>query len=178
MKARTSTLICAMSLPLAMALAAGPASARTYTFTQTGYDGGGSVSGTFDAVDVDGNGQISSFAGEVTGYSMSFSGDSLVGAFSHGFGDFFGLVYDVGSGKIGDGAGGDIEGVASNYLGSIGFGYASGLGPTGGLGGSVIDFASGAISSTGELVTVVPAPATWALLVAGLVPLMLRRKGA
>ena len=178
MKAKVSAVICAISLPVAMALVAAPASARTFMFSQTGFSGGGSVSGTFDAVDVDGNGQISSFAGEVSGYSMSFSGDSMVGNFSHGFGDLFGLVYDLGSGQIGDGAGGDVEGVASNLFGSTGFSYASGLGPTGGFGGSVVDSASGASSVTGELVNVVPEPATWAMLLAGalLLPLMVKRK--
>lgn len=168
MKTRTRNLIFAISAPALMALASSAANAATYAFTQNGYSGGGVVTGSFEAVDLDSDGQISSFFGEVTGFFLSFSGDSVVGSFTHGFSDLSGLVYDLGSGKIGDGTTGSTEGMASNWNGSIGFDYASGFGPTGGLGGRVIDLATGATSSTDQLIAVVPEPASYALLIAGL----------
>ncbi len=160
----------ALTIAASLAAALPYANADTYTFTQSGYDGGGMVTGSFEAVDLDGDGQISSFAGEVSNYSLSFSGDAMVGNFTHGYADLSGLVYDVGSGFIGDGSGGAVEGMASNWGGVSGVDYASGLGPTGLVGGRVIDVASGATSSTDQLivVTAVPEPAGWALMFGGL----------
>ncbi|MEW5787711.1 MAG: PEP-CTERM sorting domain-containing protein [Pseudomonadota bacterium] len=157
-----------------------PAQAATYQFHQAGFSGGGVIMGSFDAVDLDGNGQISSFYGEVSSFSLSFSGDALVADFTHGLPDLYGLVYDLGSGFIGDGSSGAVEGMASNWLGSVGFDYASGMGPAQMFGGRVIDIASGATTSTPDLIAVVPEPATWVSLLAGLgvLSLLTRRKSA
>jgi hypothetical protein len=109
---------------------------------------------------------------------MSFSGDSLVGSFSHAFGDLYGLVYDLGSGFLGDGPTGDIEGIASNFLSPIGVVYASGLGPTGDFGGYVQVRATDAISGTSELVAVsaIPEPGTLALIGLGVAGLAITRR--
>ena len=145
------------------------ANASLYNFSQIGYTGG-VINGSFNAIDTDLNGQISSFSGEVTGFSMTFSGDSIVGSFTHTFSDLSSLVYDIGSGFIGDDTSPDTEGLASNWFGFSGFIYISGMGPTGGFGGRVIDIATGATSSSQELITVteVPEPETYALFMAGL----------
>lgn len=103
---------------------------QMFSFSQDGFSGGGTVIGTFSATDINGDGQISSFNGEVSAYSMTFLGDSIVPSFSHSLANLYGLVYDTGSGFIGDGWTGDVEGVASNWFGSTGSDYASGLGPT------------------------------------------------
>lgn len=164
-----------LALALGWALAGAPAQATSYTFSQVGYAGGGVITGSFTGSDIDLDGQISSFAGEVSAFSLSFSGDSFVPAFSHGMADFTGLVYDVGSGFIGDGAGGFTEGMASNWLGVVGYDFASGLGPTGVFGGRVIDLATGAVSSTPELIAVVPEPGSTALFALGIAVLAARR---
>jgi hypothetical protein len=150
-----------------LALAAPLAHATTYTFSQGGYSGGGTLTGSFTGADLDFDGQIVSFAGEVTAFSLSFSGDAVVPAFSHGIALLNGLVYDVGSGFIGDGPTGSIEGVASNWFGASGIDFASGLGPLGVFGGRVIDVATGATSRTEQLIAVVPEPGTWALFALG-----------
>lgn len=177
---KTSNLICATAVGMMGLCSSSAANATSYIFSQGGYSGGGAITGTFDGTDLDNNGQIDSFAGEVVNFSLSFSGDYIVGNFTHTLSDFYGLIYDVNSGFIGDGAGGDIEGMASNWNGYFGFDYASGLGPTGGLGGRVIDIATGATSSSTELISVsaVPEPETWGMLLAGvgLIGLRMRQR--
>lgn len=148
------------------------ANAGLYTFSQTGFSGGGTITGSFEAVDLDGNGQISWFQGvdpenaEVTNFSLSFVGDSIVGNFAHDYSHLFGLVYDVGSGFIGDGAGDNgSEGLASHWSplgqpnGVSDFEYLSGPGPLLNTGGRVTNLLSSAVSSTDQLIVVVdPAP--------------------
>jgi hypothetical protein len=164
----------------ALCLASASAQAALqFNFSQTGFGGGGSVTGTFAGTDLDSNGQLSSFRGEISAYSMSFSGDSTVPDFSHTFSDLAGLVYDLGSGLLGDGLSFDTEGVASNWPTPVaGFLYASGRGPTGANGGYVEDVATGAISRTANLVVVtqVPEPGTLALLGLGLAGLASARR--
>lgn len=147
-----------IALGAGLCLSSTSQAAPMFTFTQTGFSGGGTVTGTFSGSDFDNNGFLSSFAGEITDYSMSFSGDSIVADFSHGLSDFYGLIYELGSGFIGDGLGGGIEGVASNWGGIAGYDYASGMGPTGGFGGRVINTATGATSATQSLVVVQAVP--------------------
>ena len=151
-----------------VALVAPTAHATNYAFSQGGYSGGGSITGTFTGSDNNLDGQIASFAGEVTAFSLSFSGDSIVPNFTHSLADLFGLVYDVGSPFIGDGSSGAVEGMATNFFGVVGFNYASGLGPTLGFGGRVNDITTGAVSSTSALITVVPEPSTYALFAVGI----------
>jgi len=101
-------------------------SAAVYSFTQGGYSEGAIVTISFTGSDLNSNGQISSFDAEVSDFSMSFSGNSIVPSFSLGFSDLQGLVYDLDNGPLGDGFLLDIEGVAAS---GAPYSYAAGPGP-------------------------------------------------
>ena len=61
-----------------------------FTFVQAGFSDGAEVTGSFSGVDLDGNGQLSTFESELTAFEMSFSGNRLVDGFSLGLDDLFG----------------------------------------------------------------------------------------
>lgn len=169
MKTKIGNIVCVAAVGMMAALSTS-ASADTFSFSQGGYSGGGSIAGSFTAIDLNHDGQIQSFLGEVSAFSLMFAGDTVVGSFTHSLSDLNGLVYDLGSGFIGDGQTLSIEGMASNWHGTIGFDFASGYGPTGGIGGRAIDIATGATSTSSQLisVTAVPEPEAYAMLLAGL----------
>ena len=83
-----------------------------WTFTVDGWSGGGLVTGFFTGSDVNGNGQLSSFNGEVTDFGMSYSGGAIVAPFSLDFGSLFGLVWDFDP-ILGDGVLLDVEGIGA-----------------------------------------------------------------
>ena len=140
-----------------------PASAASFNFFQGGYSEGATITGMFTGEDLNNDGFIHSLDGEVTDYMMSFSGNSLVPAFSHGLPDFFGLVYVLGS-DIGNFF--DSDGIASSN-GTTFYGASGGTEPypvdlsPQFPGGKVGTFA-GALDTTNEFVTVntVPEPST------------------
>lgn len=169
MKHSVRAFVCTCSAAFAL-LQAAPSQAAWYHFSQGGFSGGGTITGTFDAEDLDGNGQISSFANEVSTFTLSFSGNALIAPFSHSYADMWALVYDVGSGFIGDGMDGDIEGIASNQHNVSGIEYITGQGFFLPYLGSVTDLATGAMSTTDALVSVtqVPEPGSLALALAGI----------
>jgi hypothetical protein len=139
----------------------------SFSFSQGGFDSGASVTGMFAGKDLDGNGQLSSLAGEVTDFSMSFSGNSIVSSFSLGFSDLVGLVYDLDGGSLGDGLNLDVEGVlASNGV----FFYGLGIN-----GGDVFEHFTNP-SFSPELVTVtptnVPVPSAVWLFISGFIGLL------
>lgn len=177
--------VCAV-LPLAMAALVGsaqaasdatpmsaivtPAGPGSWTFLSGGWSGGGTVTGSFTGSDFDADGQLSSFAGEVTGFMMSYSGGSIVAPFGLGFADLFGLVYDLNGGPLGDGTTLAVEGIGA-ASGSASF--VLGPGPL-------------ALCDTGAMcgiidgpAAVVPEPASWALMIAGggLLGQVARRRG-
>lgn len=149
--------------------AAVPAEATVFTFTQGGYADGATAFGSFVGTDLDANGQISSFAGEVSDFSVTFSGGTEVGPFSLGFGDLFGLVYSL-DGILGDDTIGDIEGVLAENFDN---GFAVGPGPfvlCDGVAecGVVSDFTFSDFTTEGLTVTAgIPEPASWALMIGG-----------
>lgn len=165
-------------IPLAALVLAGffatPAGAQDYLISQAGFSGGGTLSGGFSATDSDQNGVLDASFDAISGFSLSFSGDSLVPDFTLGQADLVGLVYHLGGGGFlgDDGAVGTGEGLMAGTgdLFSTGLLYQSGIGPTGLAGGSVTDFASMVGSQTSQPIHIsaVPEPRTWALLLAGL----------
>lgn len=95
----------------------------TYTYSVGGWTGGGTVTGSFTGLDADINTQLSSFDGEVSAFTMSYSGGTIVGPFALNFASLFGLVYDLNGGPLGDGLTLDVEGIgASAAVGSFSIG--------------------------------------------------------
>ncbi|WP_262965546.1 VPLPA-CTERM sorting domain-containing protein [Methylobacter psychrophilus] len=134
-----------------------PAQASLYNFTQTGYEEGASISGSFSASDVNSDGWISGASWsnftEISDYTVSWSGNSLVSAFTHIFADLTALNYQPSRTELGDV---DPEIIASNWFTTTGFIYVSGVG-AGSQGGSVLNMALGTESLTTNLIQVTPA---------------------
>lgn len=162
---------------LALVTATAPAHSAVVTlpFSQGGFAGGGQITGFFTGEDLDGNGQISSFAGEITDFGVEFSGNATVSAFALSFDDLFGFVYDLGDPLLGDGRTGDIESILAER---DSFAYLAGpealLLPGACLNANVCGQVGqgGAISDTTSLVFVgvidaIPEPATWASMILG-----------
>lgn len=163
-----------------LALQTANATPITYDFHQGGYGGGADVSGFFLGDDLDGDGQLSSFAGEIFDFELNFSGAGFVPGFSLTFADLFGLVYDLDGGLLGDGTHGAVEGILAWNWDSL---FAAGPGPLGltctaGSTCSVAANWSGALfSAEGIVVTAqVPEPAAGLLILIGLAGLVLARR--
>jgi hypothetical protein len=159
-----------IALPVHAQAAAPSASASaspllSFTFSQDGYADGAFVSGSFAGRDLDADGML--FGYEITQFSLSFSGNSEVGAFTHTKRQLNGIEYLIGSSVIGDI---DIGGLASNTSGSSGFSFGSFQWPDYSIAGLVTDLDTGLTTQTDHLIQVsaVPEPGTWALMLGGL----------
>ena len=126
-----------------------------YSFSQSGWTGGALVTGSFSGLDLDGDDQLNSFHGEISAFSMHFSGNGYAGAFSLGLADLHGLIYDLDGGPLGDGVSGlEVEGIAAAAINRL---YIAGPG--------LLD-----VCGEGNPCAValnVPEPSSWAMLIAG-----------
>lgn len=86
-------VICALSGALGTA-AADPV---TYLLTQGSWTQGGEVTGSFTGEDLNGDGFIDLSFGEVFDYQITFSGNSVIPAFTHTFSELLFFRYTVGS---------------------------------------------------------------------------------
>lgn len=147
------------------------ASATQYHFSQTGFDEGASISGSFTATDNNASGSIlgsvfSDFS-EFSAFSLSFSGNSRVPAFSQTLTDLSYLFYNTAKSSLGDS---NPEGLVTNWFASTGFLYNSGVYTNGAQGAGIIDLDTGNTTSSDNLlnVTAVPEPEMWLTLLLGL----------
>ncbi len=151
---------------LALALAGMAAQAASYTFVQTGFEGGGTVSGSFSGNDLDGDGWL--FGYELSAFTLSFSGNAQVAAFTHTKANLGGIGWFIGDAFIG--------GRNDNYLQTSrtsqgrSVQYDAWGWPEFSIPGRITDSASGKVITTGEMVRVspVPEPEAWALWLGGL----------
>jgi hypothetical protein len=151
-----------------------PVHALSFSFSQSGFAGGGTIAGTFTGTDLDGNGQLSSFAGEVTNFTAHFTGNVSVPMFTLSTADLIGLVFDLHSDLIlGNGTTGDVEGLAAGNLQVF---YSSGLGPNGFSGGFVENQLTGVDSVTRSDITVVSEPPLPYLLALGIAAIVITRR--
>lgn len=129
----------------------------SYSFSQSGFDGGASMTGSFTGFDTDGNFILDAFQGELSSFSASFSGNSLVNAWSTNLGF---LVFELnGSNSLGDDLMGNEGIVALDVVNA--FEWAAGSGPFQICDGSQ---ACGIVTGSGGIV---PEPASWMMLIAG-----------
>ena len=139
----------AMSVPVA--------NAALYNFSQTGFDGGASVSGSFEASDLNTNGLLEGSVftnfNEITSFTMSFSGNSIVPAFTHTFADLTYLGHDPS--KLTMGAA-NPEGVATNWFGTTGYTYVSGVATNGQQGAGIINWLTSGETKSENLINVTP----------------------
>lgn len=151
----------------------------SYDFLQGGYTGGATISGMITVDDLDFDGIVGGFPGppEVVSLMGGFSGNGLVPAFSFDELDLSGFIWFPLLGPVvGDDPTPPVEGIA--LITFSGFGYSSGLGPTGGFGG-IVTAPTGATDSTSLVLILtpkaVPEPSTFAIFTLSFILLVLRR---
>ncbi len=151
-------------------LVSAPSLATTFVFSGGGFSEGATITGSFTGADLDMNGQISSFNGEVSAFAASFSGNSVVGGpYNFDLGGLIGLVYSL-DGILGDDDFGEVEGM-----------FVQSDEAVFGVGAAVVELCDGVtqcaqifntdfvsdFSVEAFSVAVVPEPATWGMMLAG-----------
>ncbi|CAG1022909.1 PEP-CTERM sorting domain-containing protein [Methylomonas sp. LL1] len=140
---------------------ASAANAALYTFTQTGFTGGATITGAFEGEDLNHDGYIKGatfFAeglSEISAFSVSFSGNAFVSAFSQAYTDLTLFGFDISRTAMGNAA---VEGIATNWFEGTGrYQYLTGVGVNGAQDGYVVDTLTGIYDGSPNLVSVTPA---------------------
>lgn len=102
MKKSHSVISLLLLLTLACSCSITTASTITFNFTQKGFQSfqggaGGVITGSFTGEDKNGDGYLNILSGEISAYSVSFSGNTDIPAFTHGLGDLRYFSYAIGS---------------------------------------------------------------------------------
>lgn len=160
-----------LTLAAALLMASNASQAARFNFSQTGFEEGAIISGYFEVNDLNNDGQIlagDSLLGynlnELSAFSLSFSGNSLVAAFTQSLSDITVFSYKLGTSFLGDDSSPIGEAIGTNWLTSTGYAYSGGIGS--GYGWSQVETlgVDGALSISNEQmsVTAVPLPgAVW-----------------
>ncbi|MEO0437715.1 MAG: hypothetical protein AAF098_12495 [Pseudomonadota bacterium] len=120
---RSLYLVGVASMMLAESASAQPT--QTFCFFQGGFSEGAFVTGTFsgvDSQDLAGNPAPSDgflLQGELTDFSASFSGNSLVPAISFVLSDLAGFLYEADGGTLGEQSSSEAEGIRASSGGTI-----------------------------------------------------------
>ncbi|WP_457351444.1 PEP-CTERM sorting domain-containing protein [Roseateles sp. P5_D6] len=141
-----------------------PAQAQSYSFNQTGYADGATLSGHFAGSDLDGNGWL--YAYELTEFELNWSGNRAVQAFNLGFSERAGLEFELSSGTLSH-----MAAFSQNEEGVRFFSFDSKGWPSYMIPGVVTDERLGLVSMSWEPLRVtaaVPEPQSLALLMAGM----------
>ncbi|MEM7522264.1 MAG: hypothetical protein AAF360_00575 [Pseudomonadota bacterium] len=120
----------------------------TFKFSQDGYSEEAAVTGEFTGEDLNMDGVLSFDDGELSAFTASFSGNSLVDGFSLTLDDIAGFAFDLdGSNILGDGFDEGI--ITTSFFGSDpgAPGYVTGRGELGSFACSL--FACGAVTADG-----------------------------
>lgn len=104
---------------------------QSYTFTQDGFAGGGSITGSFSGNDLNSDGFIQGATfnpgglSEITSFSVSWSGNAAIPAFSQTSSDLTFFSFDTAKSTLGQVS---PEGIATNWFGTSGYQYLAGQG--------------------------------------------------
>ena len=153
-----TTKYLSLAMAVGLAMSAPVVNAALYNFTQTGFEEGASISGSFEASDLNADeivqgGSLNSIQ-EISAFTLSFSGNSIAPAFTHTFSDLTVLNYRPAKSFLGDQ---NPEGLATNWFGTTGFAYVSGTAAAASQGGFVTNLATEGFSQSPNLITVTPA---------------------
>jgi hypothetical protein len=132
---------------------------ETWYFYQSGWTKGGVASGSFTGTDANGDGQLSSFDGEVANLSISMTGNRIVpDGYTWDQSNLWGIVYDInGEPFLGDGQTGEIEGFSVH---DSSYNYFSGYGPNDTPGGGLYDSSRNLLDLTLDPIMVSTTPIT------------------